>query len=134
MILFCLKSFAQNLCRVGDDHKGAGIDLVNGLLQHIELGSFGYAHNHRLILARVPTFAVDDLIENPVNPFTGKEINNDEKYAHDQYVIHSWEYDIAINNGNTFIPSKWYRVKDNIWDLNNWTLLEEVTTLPEECK
>lgn len=84
--------------------------------------------------ADVPTFAVDDLIENPVNPFTGKEINNDEKYAHDQYVIYSWEYDIAINNGNTFIPSKWYRVKDNIWDLNNWTLLEGWTTLPEECK
>lgn len=84
--------------------------------------------------ADVPTFAVDNLIENPINPFTGKEINNDEKYAHDQYVICSWEYDIAVNNGNTFIPSRWYRVKDNLWDLNNWTLLEEVTTMPEECK
>lgn len=84
--------------------------------------------------ADVPTLAVDSLIENPVNPFTGKEINNDEKYAHDQYVICSWEYDIAINNGKTFIPSRWYRVKDNMLDLNNWTLLDEVTTMPEECK
>lgn len=84
--------------------------------------------------ADVPTLAVDSLIENPVNPFTGKEINNDEKYAHDQYVIYSWEYDIAINNGNAFIPSKWYKVSENIWDLNNWTLLDEVTTMPEECK
>lgn len=84
--------------------------------------------------ADVPTFAVGGLIENPVNPFTGKEINNAEKYAHDQYIIHSWEYDIAINNGTAFIPSKWYKVKDNIWDLNNWTLLDEVTTMPEECK
>ena len=84
--------------------------------------------------ADVPTLAVDSLIENPVNPFTGKEINDDEKTAHDQYVIYSWEYDIAINNGTAFIPSKWYKVKDNIWDLNNWTLLDEVTTMPEECK
>ena len=84
--------------------------------------------------ADVPTLAVDSLIDNPVNPFTGKEINNDEKTAHDQYIIYSWDFDIAINNGNTFIPSKWYKVKDNIWDLNNWTLLDEVTSMPEECK
>lgn len=84
--------------------------------------------------ADVPTLAVDGLIEAPKNPFTGKEINNNEKFAHDQYVIYSWDYDIAINNGTTFIPSKWYKVKDNIWDLNNWTLLDEITTMPEECK
>ena len=84
--------------------------------------------------ADVPTLAVDGVIDNPVNPFTGKAINNNEKYAHDQYVIYSWEYDVNINNGNTFIPSKWYKVKDNIWDLSNWTLLDEVTTMPEECK
>lgn len=84
--------------------------------------------------ADVPTLAVDGLIENPVNPFTGKEINNDEKYAHDQYVIYSWDYDVNINNGNTFIASKWYKVHDNIWDLNNWELLDEITTMPEECK
>ena len=84
--------------------------------------------------ADVPTLAVDSLIENPVNPFTGKEINNDEKTAHDQYVIYSWDYDIAINNGTQFIESKWYKVHDNIWDLNNWTLLDEITTMPEECK
>ena len=84
--------------------------------------------------ADVPTLAVDGVIDNPVNPFTGKAINNNEKYAHDQYVIYSWEYDVNINNGNTFIPSKWYKVKDNIWDKSNWTLLEEVTTMPDECK
>ena len=84
--------------------------------------------------ADVPTLAVDGLIENAVNPFTGKEINNDEKTAHDQYVIYSWDFDIAINNGTQFIPSKWYKVSDNIWDLNNWTLLDEITTMPEECK
>ena len=84
--------------------------------------------------ADVPTLAVDGLIENAVNPFTGKEINNDEKTSHDQYVIYSWDFDIAINNGTQFIPSKWYKVSDNIWDLNNWTLLDEITTMPEECK
>ncbi len=82
--------------------------------------------------ADVPTLAVDGLIENPINPFTGKEINNDEKTAHPQYVIASWEYNVAVNNGNAFIPSQWFKVSDNIWDLSNWEFLEEVTTMPEE--
>lgn len=82
--------------------------------------------------ADVPTLAVDSLIENAVNPFTGKEINNAEKTAHPQYVIASWEYNVAINNGNAFIPSQWFKVSENIWDLNNWEFLEEVTTIPEE--
>ena len=33
--------------------------------------------------ADVPTYAVKDVIPNPINPFTGKLIGNDEKYAHD---------------------------------------------------
>lgn len=82
--------------------------------------------------ADVPTLAVDSLIENPVNPFTGKAISSDEKNAHPQYVIASWEYDVARNNGNAFIESQWFRVSDNIWDLSNWEFLEEITTMPEE--
>lgn len=75
--------------------------------------------------ADVPTLAMKDLIENPVNPFTGKAINSDEKTAHDQIVILSELWDIRVNNGNTFKPSKWASVKDNLWDKDNWTFYDE---------
>ena len=69
-----------------------------------------------------------------INPFTGKEITNVEKTAHDQYVITSKQWDISTNCGNTYIPSAWYAVKDNLWVQENWRYLEEVTTIPEEAK
>lgn len=84
--------------------------------------------------ADVPTLAVDGVIENPKNPFTGKDINSNEKFAHDQYIIASTEWDTYVNNGNQFIPAKWFAVSNNIWDLNNWRFIDEITTIPEECK
>jgi len=84
--------------------------------------------------ADIPTIALDELISNPVNPFTGKPINNEEKYLHEQYVTISQEHDVAVNNGNVFLPGQWFAVKDNIWDINNWRFIEEMTSMPEECK
>lgn len=71
--------------------------------------------------ADVPTLAFKDLIENPVNPFTGKNVNNAEKTAHDQIVTLSLQWDIMVNNGNTFLPSGWASVKNDLWNPNNWT-------------
>lgn len=84
--------------------------------------------------ADVPTIATQDLIENPVNPFTGNVINNDEKYAHEQYVFLSSEFDVNINNGTMFIPDRWYAVKDNLWEKANWRFINEVTTMPSELQ
>ena len=81
--------------------------------------------------ADVPTLAVKDLIDNPVNPFTGKVINNSEKTAHEQYIIMSNEYDVNVNNGNTFLPARWARVKDDLWNKENWEYYEEEIVLDE---
>lgn len=81
----------------------------------------------------VPTLATDGIIDNPVNPFTGKEINSDEKTSHDQYVINSSDWGIDENNGNRFLPSDWFAVHDNIWDKNNWLPMteEDIVTATE---
>lgn len=84
-----------------------------------------------MTIADVPTLAVEGLIDTPVNPFTGKEITNDEKNAHEQFVIISEEWDVATNNGNTFLPSYWASVKDDLWDQNNWTFYDKETVLTE---
>lgn len=75
--------------------------------------------------ADVPTLAMDDLIENPVNPFTGKAIDSSEKTAHDQMIIMSNIYNVAENGGNAFLPAGWISVKDNIWDKNNWSISDK---------
>ena len=80
--------------------------------------------------ADVPTIATKDIINDPINPFTDKKINNDEKYAHPQYIIASSDWSVSKNNGNTFLPARWYSVHDSIWDLNNWELVAEDAILP----
>lgn len=82
--------------------------------------------------ADVPTLATKDSVENPVNPVSGKPINNDIKYQSPQHVFLSWDNDILTNNGNTFIPAPWIAVQDNIFNPDNWQMIgdDAVTTLP----
>lgn len=81
--------------------------------------------------ADVPVLATDGLIEEPRNPFTGNLITNVEKKAHDQYIIMSPEWVVSVNNGNTFLPSGWAKVKDDIWDKENWEFYDENIVLDE---
>ncbi len=83
--------------------------------------------------ADVPTMALSGLIDNPRNPFTGNPINNREKTAHEQFVIMSMDWDVNVNNGNTFMPAFWASVKDNLWDKNNWTFYDKETVLTEHA-
>lgn len=80
----------------------------------------------------VPTLAVKDLINNPKNPFTGKEINNNAKYEHDQYVLGSLDWDITNNNGNVYHPGTWFTVHDDVRNKDNWSVLTENATLPTQ--
>lgn len=81
--------------------------------------------------ADTPTLAFKDLIDNPVNPFTGKPINSDEKTAHKQYMIISDVWQTSINNGKVFLPANWCSVQDNIWDKNNWEFYDGTTVLKQ---
>lgn len=81
--------------------------------------------------ADVPILATKGLIESPVNPFTGKPLNDDEKYAHDQYVITSYNWDVGKNNGNTYEASDWACVKDDMRDKSNWTFYYNFVVLKD---
>ncbi len=81
--------------------------------------------------ADVPTLAMDGLIENPVNPFSGKAISSDEKTAHKQFVTLSTDWGTGGDRGNVFGASGWASVSDNIWDEDNWSFYEEETVLKE---
>ncbi len=75
--------------------------------------------------ADVPTMAMEGLIENPINPFTGGKIDSSEKTAHEQHILLSYDWDINKNNGNTFLPGTWYSVQGDRRDKNNWKVIEE---------
>ena len=92
----------------------------NPLLLVKDFDSTGFTVDDRFMTnADVPALALSDLVDNPVNPFTGNTVTSDAK-AEDQYVTISSDWDIAVNNGTTFSPAQWYAVHDNIFDTNNW--------------
>jgi hypothetical protein len=72
--------------------------------------------------ADVPTMALSGVIQNPVNPFTGKPVNSDAKEAGPQKISISTKWSPHEHSSNTFniTPDEWYLVHDNIFDENNW--------------
>lgn len=80
--------------------------------------------------ADVPYLSVNGLIENPINPFTGKEISSDAKNG-TQYVLYSNESSVTTNNGTQFIAGDWYSVNPgDVLDLKNWKLVSKNAVTP----
>ena len=80
--------------------------------------------------ADVVTIATKGIIEKPVNPFTGKAINNDGKFNSVQYVFGSHAHSLNKHNENTYIPGAWYAVRNDMRDKNNWNVVKEEAVLP----
>lgn len=114
------------------DDRLKDLEFYAPLLMVKDFNSTGFTVSKEFMTnADVPTLAVDQIIENPVNPFTGKPITSDEKTAHDQFVILSMDWDVTHNDGKTFLPGQWASVKDDLWDLDNWNFLDEKTVLQD---
>ena len=83
--------------------------------------------------ADVPTVATKGIINNPVNPYTGKPINSDLKYS-DLYIGYSLTFDRRlwnpdVNTGNTFFYDQnfaWYKlINENVFIRENWVKVEK---------
>lgn len=77
--------------------------------------------------ADAPTLAMRDIIEDPVNPFTGNPVNDDLKKNGSLYVTDSLHHWIQDNPGTTFNTNdaRWWTVHDNIFDMDNWRVATE---------
>ena len=73
--------------------------------------------------ADVPTLAFKDVVNNPINPFTGKIINNEAKK--DGVYVTSSDIFMPHHNNNDYYfnikDDEWFNVKDNIFIDSNWT-------------
>lgn len=106
-------------------NSGGLIPTFNALLMVKDFGSTALTTDDSFMTnGDVPTLAFRGLVENPVNPFTGKAINSDAKNAPELHVTYTDDWDVSKNNGNTFLPSTWYSLQNhNIFDGANWKAL-----------
>ena len=94
--------------------------FFNSLLMVKDFGSREFTTDNTFMTnADVPTIAFRDLVENPVNPSTGKPINNLGKAGDLRILLTPW--DTAVNNGNTFTESLWIQVDHDALDIDRWT-------------
>ncbi len=73
--------------------------------------------------ADVPALALEGIIENPVNPFTGKLVDSSDK-EHGALVCTDHIFMPQQNDSRyvfTAAPGKWWRVKGNIFKSSSWT-------------
>lgn len=101
------------------------------LLMVKDFNATGFATSDEFMTnADTPTLALEGLIDDPVNPFTGKVIDNSKKTAHEQYVFYSDMWSVYENNGNVFMPGDWYAVYGDTWNADNWRIVASNTTSP----
>jgi hypothetical protein len=110
------------------DGRTMNIQNVNPLLMVKDFDATGFTTSDEFMTnADVPTLALAGLVDDAKNPVTGTPVNSDEKFAHDQLITASQNWDTTSGDGYTFDTSDapWYAVHDNIFDLRNWTRLED---------
>jgi len=75
--------------------------------------------------ADVPTYALKDLIDDPINPYTGNPVNNDAKFSGPQHVLGSPKWVVDENNGYEFLPGLWLSVEEDMRNKNNWKTIKD---------
>ena len=126
----CWPLFSIDELILNGDDKLMNMELYYPLLMVKDFDSHEFTTSSEFMTnADVPTLAVANLIENPVNPFTGVPITSTEKLAHEQFVLMTW--DNGDNTGTQFQLGRWASVSEDMRDPENWTFYEGQMALSE---
>ncbi len=115
------------------DEKGRGQDLgcYLPLLMVKDFDSHGFtASEDFMTTADVPLLALDTILEEPLNPFTGNPLSSESKSERAQYILTGTDFRTGELDAYRFLPGKWFSVSGSIYDKANWQLLDESQVLP----
>ena len=96
----------------------------NCLMMVKDFGASGFTVSDEFIInAETPLIAVDGLIEDPVNPFTGNAMVSQLYHPQDFLYFSSPLHNPSRNNGNTYAPGEWFTydpASGDIYDQSAW--------------
>ena len=108
----------------GSLEDGFVMDHLNPMLLVKDFGAEGEIKTDTSFMtnADVPLLLLQDVVENPANPFTGKPMNDSIKKEKGAVVTtnSTWSPDQHRSNTFSIKDDEWYTVKDNIFDIKNW--------------
>ncbi len=97
----------------------------NPLLMFKDFDAEGFTVDERFMTnADTPLLALKDIVEDPVNPFTGNALTDDKKRDPEQLVAYVEDFNPFTNNGNAFRTLHWYANKNDPLDLSAWRRVE----------
>ena len=101
----------------------------NPLLLVKDFGSTGPVKTDYTFMtnADTPSLAMMDLLDSPINPFTGRAINRpEEKQKDSMLVMYTDNWSVEFNNGNTFSGCVWFNCRNqNIFEKENWSRAQD---------
>ena len=97
----------------------------NALLLVKDFGSSEFQVDYTFMTnADVPTLATGELIEDPINPATGKIISSEAKNTEEGHMLYFCE-GAEANSDYVFPPGTWYYVGDNIFEADSWQIVSD---------
>lgn len=112
---------------------GMDAESFASLLMVKDFNSKGFTTSDEFMLsADVPLLAVKDVVADPVNPFSGRRIDEVSKPKQEQLLLYSFEWDVNVNCGTQFIAGDWYTVNGDIWNKNAWHSVANKAVLTAE--
>ncbi len=107
-------------------------EIYRPILLVKDFGATGFTTSEEFMTnADVAALSVADLVENPVNPFTGNPIDMSGKEGK-QYIILSNKWNVEDNNGYQYIASRWGTVSGEVWKKENWEFYPDADFFPPD--
>ena len=104
----------------GINSNGKNMEGFMPLLMVKDFNAKGFSINEEFMTnADTPVLAMEGLIKDPVNPFTGKPIDSSLKKG-PQKTIYSDVFIEEGNDGNVFLPGSWFTVEGDPHVAGNW--------------
>lgn len=106
---------------------GLDVESVWPVLMVKDFEAKGEFHvdNSFMTNADVPTIAMEGLIDNPVNPITGKRVSDDAKSEEKLLITDSGRFGVYEGNVFDMNNAHWWTVHDNIFDMDNWSIVPD---------
>ncbi|MCL2129844.1 MAG: YidC/Oxa1 family membrane protein insertase [Treponema sp.] len=102
---------------------GKSLDRYEALLLVKDFDQHGklQINNSFMTNADVPLIALNDIIENPVNPWTGKPIQSDKNNGITLTTSEVWQASKHLEYAFDIKSDEWLHVHTNIFDTANWS-------------
>ena len=98
---------------------------INPLLLVKDFDSHDFhVSNEFMTNADTPILALDGIVDEPVNPFTGKTLTDKQKYASEHHVYVADKWNPSENCGKTYCEGDWYKLEgNNVLDCSKWSYI-----------